>query len=62
MSAPITIVVLASGSHLAARNAATALCGESVERPLGVFELEPGSDVGERKGDCKRCVHAWRAA
>lgn len=56
----MTLIVTLSGTHLAEPNAARALCGESVARPIGTFEPEPGQDFGAAPTDCKRC--AWRLA
>ena len=60
MTAPITIVVTPSGTHLAQPNAGRTLCGESVERPMAVFALEPGADLGDAPRDCCACVAMWK--
>lgn len=55
MSAPIKIVVTPLGAHLADYADDTAYCGASVRgRPS--FALEAGSDYGEHKDDCRKCL------
>jgi hypothetical protein len=55
MSAPITIVVTASLTHLADTGSGVAWCGKRVDG-WPTFALEPGSDMGEGKNDCPKCV------
>ena len=59
MSAPITIVVAPSGAHLSDTGSGVTWCGEQTGR-WPTFALEPGSDFGEGKSDCARCVAQWK--
>lgn len=54
-TSPVRIIITPTGAHLADSNNDTAWCGADVRlRPS--FQLEPGSDFGEHRDDCRRCV------
>jgi len=54
VSAPV-IVVLPQGVHLADAGATFAWCGVRVDGGVS-FAFEPGSDFGEGKNDCRKCL------
>jgi hypothetical protein len=57
---PIKIVITPTGAHLADYHSEVAYCGADVKvRPS--FALEPGSDFGEHKDDCRKCMRELRS-
>ena len=55
MSAPITIVVTPSGTHLADTGSGFTWCGLKTDG-WATFALDAGSDFGEHPKDCAACV------
>ncbi len=57
----IEIVTARGVQHLADRLSLVAWCGASLSGGISTAVLEPGSDVGEHKGDCLTCAAKLKA-